>query len=90
MPRFQVVRGWRVVKADVHQLVKGQGGEPLLPHRPLLGAECLGLVQKRGVLRPRCELDELDHRDAVLSADVGRPFGTSEGFEDGREVSHEP
>ena len=90
MPRFQVVRGRRVVEADVHQLVEGQRGEPLLPHRPLPGVKGVGLVQKRGVLRLRGELDELDYRDVVPRADVGRPFGTSEGFEDGREVSHEP
>jgi len=90
MPRFEVVRGRRVVEADFHKLVEGQGGEALLPHCPLPGVKRMGLVQKRGVLRLRCELDELDHRDAVPRADVRRPFGTSEGFEDGSEVSHAP
>ena len=90
MPRFEVVRGRRVIHADGHQLVESQGGEAFLPHRPLPCVQGMGLIQKRGVLRLRREVDELDHRDVVFSADVRGPFGGSEGFEDGSVISHAP
>jgi len=78
MPRLEVVLRRRVIEADLHQCIEGDDGVALLRHRPLPRVECVGPVQECRDLRPRGELDELDHRDAVLRADHRRPLGDGE------------
>jgi hypothetical protein len=78
MPCFESIFRRRVVQADLHQRIEGERGMPVLPHRPLPRVEGVRLVQELGNLRPRGELDQLDHRHAELRADVLRPIGGGE------------
>jgi len=78
VPRFEVVRRRGVIKADLHEGVDCERGIPVLPHRAQAGVKGVGLLQELGNLRPRGELDQLDHRHAELRADVLRPISGGE------------